>query len=254
MSSLIYHPIIMSIVAFVAMWLAAIAGLWLRRRHAWPEGEKREDFDLIVTATLTLLGLIIGFSFSMAIERYDQRKNLEEEEANAIGTEYLRADFLAPPDAANTRKVLVAYLNERIVFYKADKASQAAPINQRTNELQTALWTAVRGPAAANPTALTGLVASGMNDVINSAGYTQAAMLNRIPVAAWVLMTAIALCCNALLGYGARTSKWGPRLALVMPLIVAISFLLIADIDTPRRGLIRVSPINLISLAQSFGP
>ena len=66
----------------------------------------REDFGLILAAALTLLRLIIGFSFSMATSRYDQRKNLEEAEANAIGTEYARAGLLPAADAAKVRALL----------------------------------------------------------------------------------------------------------------------------------------------------
>jgi purine-cytosine permease-like protein len=89
-----------------------------------------------------------------------------------------------------------------------------------------------------------------MNDVINSQGYTQAAYWNRIPTAAWCLMAAIALCCNVLFGY--RSQNAG-KLVLVLPFVVSISFLLIADIDAPRHGLIYVSPQNLESLATSLG-
>jgi predicted membrane protein len=89
-----------------------------------------------------------------------------------------------------------------------------------------------------------------MNDVINSQGYTQAAYWNRIPNAAWLLMAAIALCSNVLFGYRARNAG---TLVLVLPLIVSISFLLIADIDAPRHRLIHVSPHNLESLAKSLG-
>ena len=87
-----------------------------------------------------------------------------------------------------------------------------------------------------------------MNDVLNSQGYTQAALWNRIPVAAWCLMATIAVCCNLLHGYHARTSG----ILLFLPLMVSISFLLIADIDSPRGGHIRVLPQNLISLSQSL--
>ena len=104
--------------------------------------------------------------------------------------------------------------------------------------------------AAASPTAVVALAVSGMNDVLNSQGYTQAAWWNRIPVAAWGLMVSIAVCCNLLLGYGAR--RHGALLFLILPLAVSISFFLIADIDSPRRGLIRVQPQNLISLSQSL--
>jgi hypothetical protein len=90
---------------------------------------------------------------------------------------------------------------------------------------------------------------AGMNDVINSWGYTQAAYWNRIPTAAWYLLAAIALCCNVLFGYRMQTTG---KLALVLPLVVSISLLLIADIDAPRHGLIHVSPQNLQSLAKSL--
>ena len=89
-----------------------------------------------------------------------------------------------------------------------------------------------------------------MNDAINSQGYTQAAYWNRIPTAAWYLLAAIALCCNVLFGYRMQTTG---KLALVLPLVVSISLLLIADIDAPRHGLIHVSPQNLERLAMSIG-
>ncbi len=91
-----------------------------------------------------------------------------------------------------------------------------------------------------------------MNDVLNSQGYTQAAWWNRIPTAAWGLMAAIAFCCNVLVGFGLRSVKDGAKLFLVLTLVVSIAFMLIADIDTPRHGIILVSPQNLISLAESL--
>ncbi|MDS4069686.1 MAG: hypothetical protein RKO24_08685 [Candidatus Competibacter sp.] len=92
-----------------------------------------------------------------------------------------------------------------------------------------------------------------MNDVLNSQGYSQAALWNRIPAEAWVLMVVIAICCNLLVGYGSRgVAEEGATLLLVLPLVVSISFVLVADIDTPRHGVIRVNPQNLISLAESL--
>ncbi len=115
------------------------------------------------------------------------------------------------------------------------------------------LWRVVRARAAADPTPVMALVASGMNDVLNTQGYTQAAWWNRIPPAAWLLMLALAACSNLLVGMGAHT-RARQALLPILPFIVALAFLLIADIDSPRRGLIAVSPRNLLSLAQSLGP
>src|SRR6202046_899481 len=92
MNNLLRSPYVVFAVSFIAMWLAGWIGAIFRKKLAKPDDDMRQDLDLVVTANLTLLALIIGFSFSMAITRYDQRKNYEAAEANAIGTEYVRAE------------------------------------------------------------------------------------------------------------------------------------------------------------------
>jgi hypothetical protein len=252
MYNLTNHPLLVFPVSFLALWFWAWVGwLPLRRRFSL-EDEIREDFGFILGASLTLLGLIIGFSFSMATSRYDQRKNYEEAEANAIGTEYLRADLLPAADAARVRALLKQYLDQRIQFYVAREDGEAQRISDSTAPLQAAMWSAVLAPAAARPTPVVALAVSGMNDVLNSQGYTQAAWWNRIPTAAWALMVTIAVVCNLLAGYGSRGAKSGAKLLPALPLVISIAFMLIADIDAPRRGIIRVKPQNLMNLAQSL--
>jgi hypothetical protein len=248
------YPLLVFALSFVALWLSAWIGWWFRRRAGTLDEELREDFGFILAATLTLLGLIIGFSFSMATSRYDQRKNYEEAEANAIGTEYVRAELLPDAEVARVRDLLTKYLNQRILFYEAYNEQDLRQINDDTTQLQTDLWTAIRAPAATDRTAVMALAVSGMNDVLNSQGYTQAAYWNRIPTAAWGLMASIAIGCNLLVGYGSRSAKAGSKLLPILPLIVSIAFMLIADIDSPRHGIILVSPQNLISLAESLRP
>jgi hypothetical protein len=243
---LLNYPAFIFVVSFLLLWLAAwLGGRWSYRRRDLSE-EVRPDFGVILAATLTLLGLIIGFSFSMATARYDQRKTYEEAEANAIGTEYVRADLLPAAAATQVRELLRQYTDLRIRFYSARNPSDLAQINLATTQVQNALWAAASHPAIAQPTPVIALAVAGMNDVLNSQGYTQAAWWNRIPVGAWCLMLGIALFCNVLLGYGARRIEI--RLFMVLPLVVAVSFFLIADIDSPRGGVIRVHPQNLESL------
>src|SRR5882672_12346829 len=172
MENLLHYPLLVFAAAFVTLWLASLAGAWLRRRNR--SSGDHEDLSVILAATLTLLALIIGFSFSMATNRYDQRKNFEEGEANAIGTELLRADLLPAADAANVRKLLGDYLDQRIRFFINKDDAQRILIDKRTDQLEADLWAAVREPAVALPTPIAALVLSGMNDVINSQGYTQA--------------------------------------------------------------------------------
>lgn len=249
--NLMNYPFVVAGLSFALLWLSALIGASFRRRRKLREDD-REDFNLVIAATLTLLGLIIGFSFSMAVSRYDLRKSYEEAEANAIGAEYVRADLLPAADAERIRSLLRQYLDERVMFYRTRDSRELQHINVVTSQLQTDLWNSVKSPAEAKPTQVVALAVSGMNDVLNSQGYTQAAWWNRIPPAAWGLMGAIAICSVALVGFGARNAKAESKLLLVLPLVVAIAFFLIADIDSPRRGLIHVKPQNLLSLAQSL--
>jgi len=246
------YPLLVFALSFTAMWFSAWLGAHVLKKRLKLQEGVREDFGLVLAATLTLLGLIIGFSFSMATSRYDQRKNYEEAEANAIGTEWVRAELLPGADAAKVRALLKSYTDQRILYYTTSDLERVREIDARTMQLQAELWSAIRPAARANPTPVMALVVSGMNDVLNSQGYTQAAWWNRIPAAAWVLMAVIAMCCNVLVGYRVHDFKREATLLMILPLVVSISFLLIADIDSPRGGLIRVSPQNLAAFSESL--
>jgi hypothetical protein len=245
-------PVVVLVLSFFLLWLSGWLGTSFRNKRRTSVDAAGVDPGLILGATLTLLGLIIGFTFSMAISRYEQRKNYEEAEANAIGTEYARADLLPAADATRVRALLTNYTAQRILFYETREERQLLRVNTDTARLQSELWSTVVKPAISEQTPLTALVVSGMNDVLNSQGYTQAAWWNRIPVSAWGLMITIALCCNLLIGYCVRRTGMEVVAFLVMTLVVSISFFLIADIDSPREGVIRVQPKNLVSLSQSL--
>ena len=244
------HPFFLLLVSLAVFWIAAKIGAFFHARQTNAGADTFEDFKLILGATLTLLGLIIGFTFSMAVSRYDQRKNLEEEEANAIGTEYARADLLPADDAAALRAMLQSYLHQRILYYTTANQQRLQQITAETSKIQTAMWSAVAISASQQPTPVRALVVAGLNDVLNSQGYTQAAWWNRIPVAAWMLMITIGLFCNVLVGYVAHTRS--ALLLWILPIALAISLFLIADIDSPVQGVIRVAPPNLQSLAVSL--
>lgn len=246
------HPVLFGVVSFALLWLATWLGATvLNRRHPLDEGG-RADFGVIQAATLTLLGLIIGFSFLMATTRYDQRKVYEEEEANAIGTAYVRADLLPEAEAAKLRPLLRTYLDLRIVFYTSRDAERLGESDAQTARLQGQMWAVVRDAARAQPTPTTALAVASINDVLNAQGYTQASWWNRIPLQAWTLTVAIALCSCVLVGYGTRNARAEAFMMPMLPLVVAIAFLLIADIESPRSGTISVSAQNLEALARSL--
>jgi hypothetical protein len=248
---LVRHPFFVLPLSFLLMWLSAQIGTLFRNRRPDLGEDVHQDNAVIVSATLTLLALIIGFTFSMAIGRYDQRKDYEEAEANAIGTEYVRADLLPADDAARVRSLLKEYVDARIHFYETGDEHELQRVITHTEKLQSDLWSAVKTPANARPSPVLALALTGMNDVINSQGYTQAGWWNRIPVGAWILMIVLAIWANLLVAYAARRTQGTFRL-MFLPLILCVAFFLIADIDSPRKGVIRVLPQNLVSLAHSL--
>jgi hypothetical protein len=112
MKSLINLPRLFFVLSLVVLWFSVSLGAFFGQKvRPLQEGE-RGDFGVVQGTVLTLLSLLIGFTFSMALSRYDQRKNYEEAEANAIGTEYVRADLLPAPDAARVRDLLRKYLDQ----------------------------------------------------------------------------------------------------------------------------------------------
>jgi hypothetical protein len=248
---LVDFPLLLSLSSFAVLSASAWAGTLLRKKRQ--VRSVHEDYASLLAATLTLMGLLIGFSFSMAVNRYDQRKNFEAQEANVIGTEYLRSDLLAvPADVARTHSLLIAYLDQRILFYTTRDSDRLEQISRRTTKLQSDLWSSVRGPAVKQPSVLATLTLSGMNEVIDSEGYTQAAWLNRIPRPAWILLEVIAIFSSAFMGFSLQAARPPVVMLFVLPLIVTVSVFLIADIDSPRGGTVNVHPSSLISLAASL--
>jgi hypothetical protein len=249
MRQIVENPFAIFVLVVLVQCGAALFGDRLRRRVRPLKKDEQNDLDTVLAATLTLLALIIGFSFSMAVSRYDQRKNYEEAEANAIGTEYMRADLLPTEDAEKIRQLLRSYLNQRIAFYSGgEHANREA--SAETAKVRDELWSRVVHAASVQPSPVLALTISGMNEIFNAQTDTQAAWLNRIPVAAWALMVLIAIFANLLLGYRERSSG---RLALiVLPVIASIAFFLIADIDSPNVGVISVAPHNLVLTSEAM--
>ena len=153
--------------------------------------------------------------------------------------------------AKHRPKVLLKFLGQITeVEVPIDKLEQ---IRAETDKLSAGLWATARSDASARPTPVGALVVSGMNDVLNSADNTTAAWLNRIPVPAWWLLVAIGIGSNFTIGLGAK--RFNGSLLLILPLTIAVSLFLIADIDSPRGGVVEVAPQNLNRLAASLiGP
>ncbi len=249
--SILDYPLVTLAVCLVLFGAASFAGLRLRGLRPFDEGSKGE-IDLVVNGTLTLLALIIGFSFSMAVTRFEQRKTNEAREANAIGTAYDQAGLLDAGDAATVRAALKRYLDERAAWYATSSYATARRLRERELATEEQLWTTVERAAKAHQTPIQALVVSGMSEVIDNAGDVDAAYLNRVPLAAWALMLVIAVFACILIGYSAPPAVSVFRGFVVLPFMFAIAFFLIADLDATRDGLIRVHPENLLQLQRQL--
>ena len=247
---LVDHPLVFFI-ATLALFLGCTRAGVLARLHGHKlTSAEQSEFDLVRNAMFTLLGLIIGFAIAMAVSRYDLRKTLEESEANAIGTEYVRLDLMPVETASKARAHLRAFADERIAFYGLRDRDDVKRNAADTAQTMGALWAAIAPETKASQTAVTALVASGMNDVLNSYGYTVAAWRNRLPVEVWLLLIVVGCGCNFLIGFGAE--KLSSATHAILPITASLAILLIADVEGPHNGFVRVHPENLIDAAAAM--
>ncbi|SDR27871.1 hypothetical protein SAMN05443245_4195 [Paraburkholderia fungorum] len=239
------------LVSLTVLGYASYFGASALARLRTSETKANEDVRMIVGATLTLLGLIISFTLSMAIGGYNARQVNEAAEAVAISTAFSRAELLPSGQATTIRPLLAQYLDDRLRFYRTHDSAQLRLLAEETNLLKQEVWTNVVLDSRSQPTPLAALAVSGINDVLTSETNTRAGWRTQIPLAAWALMAVIAICCNLLMGFCAGSRK-RTALLIVLPLVISISFTLISDIDVPGRGVIRVSPVNLERIASTL--
>lgn len=216
----------------------------------------QDHISTLLAAALGLLALLISFSCYMAVARFDARKTLIVDEANAIGTTWLRAEFL--PDAQHTqvKGALQAYVSARLALYTSGvDESQRAQARADTERLQRQLWS-IAVAAVTNDTHSdsAALFATTLNDVIDLQEKQQAAAENHVPEAVLWLLLAVSIFSLSLLGYGCglvRRLRFGPNALLA--LLIAFVLTTILDIDRPRRGLIEVYPESLLRLQATLG-
>lgn len=250
MGTLADYPMLTFAATLLVLTAAVYLGAWLTHGLTVHE-EQRGHLSQITGASLSILALLIGFSFSAAISRYDLRKSCEQEEANAVASEYDLAGLLPDADASQLRVDLRRYIDLRVAFYEAKSQADVPPIRAQREKLEGEMWAIVYRNVEASKSPIMAQVVSGLNAVTSRPGYSQAAALDRIPTAAWTLIAMLAVLCCVLLGYGTQTGK-PVALRLVVPAFVALCFFFIATLDSQRRGMIRVLPENLIRVQHSI--
>lgn len=224
-----------------------------RRKRLGADGS--DPSTLLEASAFTLLALLVGFSFSLALGRYDARRAALLREANAIGTLYLRADLLDGQTARALQADLRDYVAARLAFARADAAPQRRAIaDAASSRIQRDMWgLTVRSARRDTRSTLLPLVVGGLNDAINLSTEERAVNSNHIPdvVIIWLLL--IAFIASAMMGYGfGRQGKHALIFKVTFAVMVAIVFGLVLDLDRPQRGIIRVNLGPLLAVQQSM--
>ena len=223
-------------------------GKYRRSRH---EQEKEAPLGTMVGATLGLLAFVLAFTFGLAAARFDARRQALLDEANAIGTTYLRAGML-PEQGEQIRGLLRDYVGIRLEAVQSDNVTEAIG---RSEDIQQKMWTEAETVGQKNPNSIVvGLFVQSLNQMIDlHAVRMQAGLRSRIPGAIWLGLFAVAASSLATMGYHAGLS--GTRRSLAT-LAVAVTFSvvieLIADLDRPQEGVLRVSQQALLDVQRSM--
>jgi hypothetical protein len=224
---------------FCAMLAAMAAAIVTRRllvRRAPAEAQADDSQEgYVVSAVLGLLALLLGFTFSLAVDRFDSRRHLVLQEANAIGTAYLRAQLLPEPHRERMSGLLIRYTDNRLVLAKAG-AGGAPALLARNDALVTDIWTAVVSSfASIKGLDFSSAYVESINEVIDLGSARKAARLARVPSAVFGVLFVYMVMAAGVLGYVLRGARRRFAAGCLL-LLLTISIMLIIDIDRPISG------------------
>lgn len=216
-----------------------------------------EGIGVIEAAVLALLGLLVGFSFAGATSRLDTKRQLIVQEANSIGTAYLRLDELPINEQPQMRQLFREYMDARLRVYERLPNLRAAEQEiARVGELQKEIWSRAVAAGRNDPTQnTTRMLLPAINEMIDITTARKIAMYTQLPPLIFILLTGVALVSGLIAGYA--MAKRGSRSWLHMVLyaaVIAITIYVILDLEYPRFGLIRLDAADsaLLQLRDSI--
>jgi len=235
-------------VALLSLEIGYRLGKW---RHARTADEKDAPVGAMVASVLALLAFMLAFTFGLAASRFDARRQVVLEEANAIGTTYLRTHLLPEPERTETARLLREYVDVRVNATQ-ERIPEAIA---RSEELHQLLWSRATTAAAKNPgSIMTGLFIQSLNEVIDlHAKRLLVALRSRIALAIWFTLFALGFLGMLSTGYqaGLSATRRSPEM-LILALAFAGVLFLVVDLDRGHEGLLRVSQQAMIDLQRTM--
>jgi hypothetical protein len=253
MSMATVPPWVILVATIIVVVLAIEAGFRLGRRvRQRSEDEKESSVSAIAGAILGLAGFMLAFTFGISSDRLHDRKTLVRDEANAIGTAWLRSDFLPEPDRAEAKGFLRKYVDDRLYVAQALDLNQVQEGLGESSRIQHQLWdTAVKNARKDMNSDVAALYIESLNELINIHALRVAVALHaQIPGIIWLVLYALVILGMMAIGYqtaitgSARRSRAVSLLAVSFSLVIA----LIAVLDRPQSDFIRVTQGPLLDL------
>lgn len=247
-------PLPILFLAFLAFLSLALEGGYRlgRWRRARISDEKEQPVGAMVASILGLVALVLGFTFSMAANRFDARRMAVLEEANAIGTTYLRARLLPEPERQEVVRLLRKYVDQRVALSHDEAVDDAIA---RSEEIHGLLWQQAAAAAAKDTgSIMTGIFIQSLNDVIDlHSKRVLVGLRSRIPFVLWAGLFCLAVLGMMSVGYQAALSLTRRSPAMIgLVFAFSVVLLLIADLDRGQEGLLRVSQQAMIDLQASI--
>lgn len=248
-----YLPLWLAGVLFcVALLLAREAGHWARQRVQPVRPKDKEDDPFAMTSVLGLFALLLGFSFSIALQKYETRRELVVHEANALGTTWLRTELLDSPDREALQNVLRRYVDQRIAYAGSTSARQERTAYAQSEALQTEVWaTLMRVITPFRDTPRAGLLVGTTNESFDLAATRQAERQAHIPARALRMLTLFALVSATMVGYERGSQR---RATTLMFVLITLAVTLVLDLDRPGTGLVTVPQQPMLDLQASMKP
>jgi len=226
-----------------------------RRFGLLASGPGRENTSTLESSILGLLALMIGFTFAMALSRFEARREAVLNEANAIGTTALRARLLPAPHNTECIKLLREYVQIRLdITRRVPSPTEFDAAIARSNAIQEALWQQAKAVAAKDTAIVpTGLFIQTLNEMIDSQEKRLTAVFNRVPNIVLIALYGVATIASAFAGYAAGLEAQRSRLSIyTMGVLVSAMILLIQDLDRPNAGFVVVSQQPMLNVAASI--